>query len=251
MGRYSVRLAPLFAEFARVREGQRALDVGAGTGALTRELVARGATVVAVEPSADFTRALRSRLPQVEVHEAGAEDLPFADDRFDVALAQLVVAFMTDAGAAMRELGRVARTVAVCMWGVEEVQMFAAIGRTARVLGSGSAEQGARRYRTAQELQDLLLGAGLTNVETCELDVTAGYVDFEEFWRALSRQVGPAGAWLHGLDDHQRALAHDELYRQLGSPSGAFELHARAYGARAARAQGRSTGGGATDRRSA
>jgi SAM-dependent methyltransferase len=234
MGRYSIRLAPLFADFAGVAEGQRVLDVGAGTGALTRELVARGATVVAVEPSPGFTRALRSRFPQIEVHEAPAEDLPFANDSFDIALAQLVVAFMEDASAAMRELGRVARRVAICMWGIEEVQMFAAIDRTARVVGSGSAEPRARRYRTPHELHDLLTGAGLTNVESCELDVTAPYADFDEFWRVLSLQVGPAGAWLHGLDHRQRALAHEELHRQLGSPQGPFELHGRAYGARAA-----------------
>ena len=236
MGRYSVRLAPLFADFAGATEGQRVLDVGAGTGALTRELLERGATVTAVEPSPEFTSALRSRLPQVNVREAPAEDIPFPDDSFDVALAQLVVAFMEDAPAAMRELGRVAYRVAICMWGVEEVQMFAAIGRTSRVLGTGLAEQTARRYRTPQELHDLLVGAGLTNAETCELDVTAPYVDFEDFWRALNLQVGPAGAWLHSLDDRRRALAHDELHRQLGSPDGPFELHGRAYGARATRA---------------
>ncbi len=235
MGRYSVRLAPLFADFAGVQEGQRVLDIGAGTGALTGELVARGATVVAVEPSPEFTRTLRSRFPQIEVHEAPAEELPFPDDGFDVALAQLVVAFMEDASAAMRELGRVAHRVAICMWGVEEVQMFAAIGRTARAIGVGSAEQGARRYRTSEELHALLAEAGLAGVETGELDVTASYVDFQDFWQALSLQVGPAGAWLHGLDDHRRALAHDELHRQLGSPSGAFELHGRAYGARGRR----------------
>ena len=211
------------------------LDVGAGTGALTHELVARGATVVAAEPSPEFTRALRSRFPQIEVHEAPAEKLPFADDSFDIALAQLVVAFMQDAPAGMRELGRVAHRVTICMWGIEEVQMFAAIARTARVLGSGTAEQSARLYRTPQELHDLLAGAGLTDVESCELDVTAPYVDFEDFWRALNLQVGPAGAWLHSLDDRQRAVAHEELHAQLGSPSGAFELHGRAYGARATR----------------
>ena len=161
MGRYSVRLAPLFADFAGVGEGQTVLDVGAGTGALTRELVARGARVVAVEPSPEFARTLRSRFPELEVHEAPAEELPFANDSFDLALAQLVVAFMEDAPAAMRELGRVAHQVAVNMWGVEEVQMFAAIGRTTRVVGGGYAEQGARRYRTPQELHDLLAGAGL------------------------------------------------------------------------------------------
>jgi SAM-dependent methyltransferase len=235
MGRYSVRLAPLFADFAGAAEGQRVLDVGAGTGALTRELVARGATVVAVEPSPEFTRALRSRFPLMEVHEAPAEQLPFADDSFDIALAQLVVAFMADAAAAMRELGRVAHRVAICMWGIEEVQMFAAIDRTARAIGAERAEQSARRYRTPQELHDLLAGAGLANVESCELDVIASYGGYDEFWRALNRQVGPAGAWLHGLDDERRGLAHDDLHRQLGSPSGPFELHGRAYGARATR----------------
>ena len=233
MGRYSVRLAPLFADFAGVVEGQRVLDVGAGTGALTRELVARGATVVAAEPSPEFTRALRSRFPQLEVHEAPAEQLPFADDSFDLAVAQLVVAFMQDAAAGMRELARVAHRVAICMWGVEEMQMFAAIGRTAQAIDSGSVEPGARRYRSPQELHDLLVGSGLENVELGELDVTASYADFADFWRVLGLQVGPAGAWLHGLDDERRALAHDELHRQLGSPSAAFELHGRAFGARA------------------
>jgi SAM-dependent methyltransferase len=235
MGRYAVRLAPLFAEFAGVEAGQRVLDVGAGTGALTGELIARGADVAAVEPSPEFTGVLRQRFPQIEVHHAPAEKLPVPDDSFDVALAQLVVAFMSDAPAAIRELSRAAQRVAICMWGVEEVEMFAAIDRTARAIAAGSGEQRARRYRKRQELHDLLADAGLTNVETGELGVTASYADFDEFWRALRGQVGPAGAWLQQLDDHQKGLAHDELHRQLGSPTGGFTLGARAYAARATR----------------
>jgi SAM-dependent methyltransferase len=235
MGRYSTRLAPLFADFAGVEAGERALDVGAGTGALTRELVDRGATVAAVEPSPEFARALRSRLPEVDVHEGPAEKLPFANDSFDVALAQLVVAFVSDAVAATRELGRVARRIAICMWGIEEVEMFAAIGRTARLLESGPAEEVARRYRTPEELRALVAEAGLTNVESGELDVTAGYADYDEFWRALSKGVGPAGAWLRGLDEAKRARAHAELHAQLGSPDGPFELKARAFAVSATR----------------
>jgi SAM-dependent methyltransferase len=232
MGRYSVRLAPLFAGFAGVSPGQRVLDVGAGTGALTRELLNRGADVVAAEPSPEFTSALRARLPQVEVHQTAAEALPFADASFDLAMAQLVVTFMADAPAAMRELGRVAGQVAICMWGVEEVEMFAAIGRTSRMLGGGPPEPGARRYRTADELHRLLEGAGLTGVETGALDVTAAYSGYAEFWGAIDAQVGPAGEWLRRLDARQRALAHDELHRQLGSPEGPFQLSGRAFAAR-------------------
>ena len=65
MGRYSTRLAPLFADFARVGSSDRVLDVGAGPGALAAELVARvgAARVAAGEPSGEFTSALRRRLP--------------------------------------------------------------------------------------------------------------------------------------------------------------------------------------------
>jgi hypothetical protein len=187
--------------------------------------------VVAAEPSPQFCAALRERFPGLEVLESPAERLPFADDAFDIALAQLVVAFMADAPAGVREMARVARSVAVCMWGVEEMEMFAAINRTARAIGvERDAEQGARRYRSAAELRDLL--APLGTVETAELDVTATYDGFDEFWGALSRQVGPAGAWLASLSDEQRAEAREEMHRQLGGPSGAFSLTGRCYAAR-------------------
>src|SRR5689334_25268435 len=113
MGRYSTLLAPRFADFAGVRSGLSVLDVGAGTGALTGELVARGASVAAADPSPEFVAAFRKRFPEVEVHEAPAEALPFESGDFDVALAQLVVAFVSDAPAAIAEMARVARCVAV------------------------------------------------------------------------------------------------------------------------------------------
>ena len=84
MGRYSVRLAPVFAAFAGIEAGQRVLDVGAGTGALTGELVGRGARVSAVDPSPTFVAALQRRLPDVDTHAAPAEELPF--DRLPGAL---------------------------------------------------------------------------------------------------------------------------------------------------------------------
>jgi SAM-dependent methyltransferase len=233
MGRYATVLAPLFADFAGVSSRARALDVGAGTGALTAELLVRGATVVAVDPSPEFVAVLRERFPGTEVHEAGAESLPFAENDFDIALAQLVVAFVSDAPAAVAEMARVARRVAGCMWGVAEVDMFAAIDRTAEVI-SGPSLAEPRRYRTARELRDLL--APLGNVESAELDVSAGYGDFEEFWNALDHGVGPAGQWLASLDSDARERSHEELFRQLGSPSGPFELEARAFAAAATRA---------------
>jgi SAM-dependent methyltransferase len=228
MGRYATKLAPLFAGFAGVDAGERALDVGAGTGALTAELIHRGASVAAADPSPEFVTVLRERFPGLEVEEAPAESLPWGAGVFDVALAQLVVAFVSDGPAAVSEMARVARRVAVCMWGIAEVDMFAAIDRTAAAIGVPQLAE-PRRYRTAPEIHDLLAPHG--KVESAELDVQAGYLDFEDFWQTLGGGAGPAGQWYATLDGETRERAHDELFRQLGGPTGSFELEARAFAA--------------------
>ena len=86
MGRYSRLLSPQLADLAGVRDGQRALDVGCGPGALTAELVSRlgAVAVAAVDPSEPFVAAARERHPGVEVLRASAEQLPFPDRSFDV-----------------------------------------------------------------------------------------------------------------------------------------------------------------------
>ena len=228
MGRYSRILAPQFADFTGVEAGTRVLDVGAGTGALTAELLSRGAAVAAVDPSPEFVAVLGQRFPDLGAREAPAESLPFGAGEFDLALAQLVVAFMSDAPAAVTEMTRVARRVAVCMWGVAEVDMFRAIDAAAAAIDASRAAE-PRRYRTAQEIHDLLAPHG--EVESAELDVTAGYRDFDEFWQVMGRGVGPAGEWVAALDAEGRVRAREELFRQLGSPQGPFELNARAFAA--------------------
>ena len=121
MGRYSLPLAPQFAEFAAVSGGQRVLDVGCGPGALTAELAGRAgpATVSAVDPSEPFVAAARARHPEADIRLASAEDLPFPDGVFDAALAQLVVHFMAEPAAGLAEMARVTRrdgVVAACVW---------------------------------------------------------------------------------------------------------------------------------------
>jgi SAM-dependent methyltransferase len=234
MGRFSTRLAPVFADFAGIEAGSRVLDVGAGTGALTAELVRRDADVSAVEPSPEFTATLQRRFPDIDARQGGAEQLPWAEDSFDAALAQLVVAFMSDANAGIAEMRRVVRpggVVAVCMWMRDEMELLAAINRTQAVI-SPERSADVSPYRSPGAARELF-GA---DVEVETLTVTGDYSGFDDFWSALGAGAGPAGVWLLSLSDEQRAAAREELYRQLGEPTGPFTLTGSAWAARVTRA---------------
>lgn len=237
MGRYSRRLAPVFADFAGLAAGTSVADVGAGTGALTTELVARGLRVAAADPSPQFVDALHARLPDVDAHVAPAEELPWADSSFDSSLAQLVVAFMRDAPAGVREMRRIVKpggTIAVCMWDRRGMEMLAAVWRAREAIGSGI-PMSDTRYRTREEIESLF-GSGFVEMRTELIEVEAPYTGYEEFWSALGGGAGPAGAWLAALDSEQREAARGEIRRQLGEPEGAFTLHAKAWATRATRA---------------
>ena len=121
VGRYSHELARALIDAAGVRPGARALDVGCGPGALTAELAALlGADrVAAVDPSPPFveragsaSRASRSRSRRRRRCRSRTRVRARRS-------AQLVVNFMTDAHAGVREMRRVTRpggTVAAAVW---------------------------------------------------------------------------------------------------------------------------------------
>ncbi|GAA5208957.1 class I SAM-dependent methyltransferase [Microbacterium kyungheense] len=74
--------------------GRRALDLGAGSGEATRELVAAGMDVVAVEPGPNLAAILQRRLPSVTVVRSRAEDLRVDDGAFDLAVAATSIHWM-------------------------------------------------------------------------------------------------------------------------------------------------------------
>lgn len=86
--------------------GARVLDVGAGTGKLTRGLVALGFEVVAVEPGRAMLEQLRAAVPEAETHEAPAESIPLPDESIDAAFAGQAFHWF-DRGLALPELHRV------------------------------------------------------------------------------------------------------------------------------------------------
>jgi SAM-dependent methyltransferase len=221
MGRYSEPLAAQFADLAGVRHGQRALDVGCGPGALAAELVSRlGASAVcAAEPSAPFAEAAAQRLPGVDVRRSAAEQLPFPDGGFDVTLAQLVVHFMANPVAGLREMGRVTRpggVVGACVWdhagGRGPVTPF---WRAARELDPQADDESDLAGAREGDLARLCAQAGLGQVQAGTLTVRARHATFDEYWEPFTLGVGPAGAYAASLDPERRDLLRERCRRLL------------------------------------
>jgi SAM-dependent methyltransferase len=234
VGRYGRQLAEQLADLAGVRSGMRALDVGCGPGALTAVLVERGAHVAAVDPSEPFVAACRQRTG-VDVQVAAAEQLPFGDGEFDAALSQLVLNFMEDAPRGVGEMRRVSRgVVASAVWDYAgEMTLLRSFWDAAVALSSDAAklDEGRRMpYCTPDELRVLWEGAGLGDVRTAELRVSAAYDGMDDLWAPLEQGVGPAGVYTTRLGGEQRAALREEVWKRLGSPEGPFELRARAWG---------------------
>jgi SAM-dependent methyltransferase len=237
MGRYSVPLARPFADFAGIGSGANVLDVGCGPGALTSELVDRlGANgVAAVDPSEPFVEAARERFPDVRVERATAEDLPFADDSFDAALAQLVVHFMSAPVAGLREMARVSRVggiVAACVWdhsagGSGPLTVF---WEAARVLDPDVADESGYAGARDGHLAELFAAAGLREIEDATLEVRVVHRTFDEWWDPFTLGVGPAGVFAASLDDEQRNELRERCRSKLPPPP--FEVRPRAWAAR-------------------
>jgi len=236
MGGWSQPLSAVFADFAAVTAGQRVIDVGCGPGNLVAELVSRvGAdAVAAVDPSEPFVEAARARYPGTEIRQASAESLPYPDGAFDAALAQLVVHFMTDPAAGLREMARVTRpggVVAACVWdfgnGRAPLSLF---WRAALELDPAATDESRLAGARAGHLVELLSVAGLGDVEEAELSVRREFASFDVWWEPYTRGVGPAGGYVAGLGPERQAELRDRCRALL--PDGPFELDAVAWAAR-------------------
>jgi SAM-dependent methyltransferase len=194
--------------------------------------------VSAVDPAPHFVETNLARHPGLDVREAPAEEIPYADGEFDTAASQLVFHFVSNPEKGAREMARVVRTggtVAACVWDfTKEMEMLRAFWDAALSLWPDAPDEGhVLRFGHERELADLMRGAGLTDVVETTLTVTSLYESFSELWSTFLGGIGPAGAYLLGKTPDDQAALREALYGRLGRPSGPFILEAVARAVRA------------------
>jgi SAM-dependent methyltransferase len=235
MGRYSRPLGPEFARASGVERGQRVLDVGCGTGALTSVLadIVGADQVAGVDPSEPFVEQCRENVPGADVRVGPAEALPFDDGEFDGTLSQLVFHFVDDPGVSVREMARVTRpggVVSACVWdmtgGMTMIGGYWAAVSEAGVPGRSEVE---RFGGKPGQLAGLWRDAGLHDVDDRSITVSSAYRDFDELWATFRAGVGPVGVHAESLEGDALEAVREAFRRNVGSPVGPFELTATAW----------------------
>ena len=237
IGRYSRQMAPDLVRVVGVGRSHRALDVGCGPGALTSALaeVLGPRRVSAVDPSEEYVRACRARVPGADVRLATAEALPFAEGEFDAVLALLVVNLLADPEAGVREMARVTRpdgVVAAAVWAPDGMPLLLGFWDAALAVAPEAVarlgETGRVGYRD-KELGELWRRCGLGDVSVGALTATASYADFDDLWGPIEAGAGKPGQLCQSLGAEHRMALRTEVHRLLGSPQASFRLTGRAW----------------------
>ena len=244
VGRWSRLVAADFLGWLGTPSGRRWLDVGCGTGELSRSILERAApeSLVGIDPSAGFVAHARAALPdpRVEFRNGYAQALPFPDRDFDAVVSGLAVNFFSDMPKALAEMVRVARpgaTVAAYVWDYADgMQMMRRFWDAAIALDGATADQDeGRRFAVCrpEPLAALFKGAGLANVETRAIDCQTAFRDFDDFWNPFLAGQGPAPAFCMSLSECDRNVLREKVRAALPiRKDGSIHLMARAFAVR-------------------
>lgn len=245
MGRWSAEVATLFLKWLDQSPEQSWLDVGCGTGALTREIVRRAAPqmVVGLDRSGDFARFAHQHTPSATFFVSDGSALALANSSFDVIVSGLALNFIPQPAQAIAELYRVAKssgTVAAYVWDYAGKMEFLRYFWDAAVeLDANAApHHEGNRFPICQPepLRQLWQSAGFQNITVDALDIPTIFTDFEAYWQPFTVGNFPAPQYLSSLDITQRASLREHLSKTVPTQAnGSIHLIARVWAVRGSR----------------
>ncbi len=221
-------LGPILVQAAKVKPGDRVLDVAAGSGNAAIPAAMAGATVVASDLTPDLLEsgrlAAEARGLEIDWREADAEALPFSDAEFDVVMSSVGVMFAPHHQASADELVRVTRpggTIALLSWTPEGFigQMFATMKPYAPPPPAGA--QPPPLWGSEAHVRDLF-GDRVADVDARKVQLVVDQFDRPEAFREyFKRTYGPTIAVYRFIgEDSERVAALDRDLDDLARRAG-------------------------------
>jgi SAM-dependent methyltransferase len=246
MGRWSARLAGQLIGFAGIEAGNRALDVGCGTGSLAAALAQypEPSAIVGIDIAAPYVAyaAARSADPRLRFLTGDAITLDLPGGSFDRCFSLLALNFMSDPARALRNMRRVTRAggvVAAAVWDFAGGLVYQRIfWDTAATLDPEADRARARHFSSPLtgpgELASSFEDAGLRNIATVSLTIRMDYADFADYWEPIADAQGPVGDYVKRLSPDQLEALAAAVRRAFiaGRPDGPRSMAATAWAAR-------------------
>lgn len=173
------------------------LDVGCGTGVLTREVVKCARSTTGLDLSESMLSVARQVCPTVSFQQGNVAELPFGDSSFDAVVSAFMLMFVPDPKQAIAQMQRVlrpgGRIVAAIWQGLDNNPVYDALVESTReVVDNKSADSMAWPFTMgdAERLDDIFNSNGLANVSVTPHD---GYAEFPSVEDLVGVEIN---AWL-------------------------------------------------------
>jgi SAM-dependent methyltransferase len=244
MGRWSRLVAGDFLQWLAVPAGSTWLDVGCGTGMLSRTILdsAHPALVRGIDPASGFIAFAADRIhdPRATFDVGTTDTLLSGPHIYDAVVSGLALNFIANGVGAISAMGRVTKpggVIAAYVWDYAgRMQLLRFFWDAAAALDSAAAEldEGERFPLCCPErLRDLFLGQGLTRVEVRPIDVQTHFVDFQDYWTPFLSGQGPAPGYVASLSGEKQIALREQVRSSLPiSPRGTIDLIARGWAVR-------------------
>jgi SAM-dependent methyltransferase len=241
VGRWSRLVADALLGWIDVPAGKAWLDVGCGTGALSRRILERNspAQLVGIDSSENFVAHARAHVsdPRADFRVGDARALPVGDGEFDAVVSGLVLNFVPDQPKAVAEMRRAARRggkAALYVWDYAEGMQL-----MRRFWDAAIAEDPAARDRDEgprfpvcrpDPLRTLFVSAGFSAVAVTAIEVPTVFENFDDYWSPFLGGTGPAPGYAMSLPEADQNALRGRLKASLPMDrDGKIRLTARAW----------------------